>query len=148
MAKITYCQNTNKGYLITIDSTKQFIQYNIPLSKGEVIDKLEKKKLSANYAYEAKNLKAGMLLITAASGYLFIIPFGQWAFNKEINWGWSLLGIGLFSINIPLNRLVNKKLKQGIKAYNKQSEFEEKRRSKYRLSLKTSGNGIGLALNF
>jgi hypothetical protein len=118
------------------------------LKMSELVDLMKENTNSFELVNKAKKNYTVSSIFGAAGGALVGWPIGSSLGGGDPNWSLAGIGAGLIAISIPFNNKYNKNIKNAVENYNTNLESNSYSKFQPKLKLKSTFNGIGIALLF
>jgi outer membrane lipoprotein SlyB len=147
LTTITIC-NAQKIEIEKVSGGYQYTQNGNKISMGELVKAMESNSEALVFMKKAKSNNVLATILGGAGGALIGFPLGTAIGGGDANWTLVGIGVGLVAIGIPISVGVNKNTKKAIDLYNSSLNATSFFEFKPEFKIVTTGNGIGLSMNF
>lgn len=118
------------------------------LTWKELLNTTESNVEAYNFIKKAKTNNTVSSVISFAGGFLIGIPIGQSIGKDDPNWNLAYVGGGLAVVSLPFALRALSSAKNGVVTYNESLKSTYHNQFKPEFKITTSGNGLGLRMNF
>ena len=147
LTTITIC-NAQKIEIEKVFGGYQYTQNGNKITINELVKAMESNSEALVFMKKAKSNNVLALILRGAGGTLItLLPLPALP-DGDVKWTLAGIGVGLVAIGFTISSGVNKNTKKAIDLYNSSLNATSFFEFKPEFKIVTTGNGIGLSMNF